>query len=100
MPKAVAAKPLPAPKGEPVLRIKGVKSGNVSAKVTAVDFATLDQAASDKLTIVEPFVKRKMTFTRHPDGRAAAARRRGPGGPQRSICTRSTTTTSTCRSRG
>ena len=61
--KAVAAKPLPAPKGELVLRIKGVKTGNVSATVTALDFATLDKAATDELTIVEPFVKRKMTFS-------------------------------------
>jgi hypothetical protein len=64
--KPVAVKPLPAAKGEPVLRIKGVKSGNVSTKLTVVDFATLDQAATDKLTIVEPFVKRKMTFTGMP----------------------------------
>jgi len=27
-----------------------------------VDFATLDQAASKEITILEPFVKRKMTF--------------------------------------
>jgi hypothetical protein len=60
--KPVAAKPLPAAKGEPVLRIKGVKNGNVSATVTALDFATLDEAASDEITIVEPFVKHKMTF--------------------------------------
>jgi hypothetical protein len=61
--KPDAVKPLHAPTGERVLRITGVKSGNVSAKVTEVDFATLDNAATDKLTIVEPFVKRKMTFT-------------------------------------
>jgi hypothetical protein len=61
--KPVAVKPLPVPTGERVLRITGVKSGNVSAKVTEVDLVTLDKAATDKLTIVEPFVKRKMTFT-------------------------------------
>jgi len=68
VPEAVAVKPLPAPKGEPVLRIRGVKRGNVSANVTALDFATLDQAATEKLTILEPFVKRKMTFTGIPMG--------------------------------
>ena len=62
-PKATtSAKPLPVPKGEPVLRIEGVTRGNVSAHVTEVDFATLDQAASKELTIREPFVKRRMTF--------------------------------------
>jgi len=64
----VAVKPLPAPKGERVLRIQGVKDGNVSATETAVDFATLDRAASDEITIVEPFVKRKMTFSVIPMG--------------------------------
>jgi hypothetical protein len=59
----VAVKPLPAPSGERVLRIKGVKNGNVGATETALDFATLDRAATTKLTIVEPFVKRKMTFS-------------------------------------
>jgi hypothetical protein len=59
----VSVKPLPAPSGERVLRIKGVKDGNVSATETAVDFATLDRAATKKLTILEPFVKRKMTFS-------------------------------------
>ena len=59
----VAVKPLPAPTGERVLRIAGVKTGNVSATVTELDFKTLDRAATDELTIVEPFVKRKMTFT-------------------------------------
>jgi len=61
-PKTAAAEPLPAPKGEPVLRIEGVMRGNVSAHVTEVDFATLDQAASKEITIREPFVKRQMTF--------------------------------------
>jgi hypothetical protein len=64
----VAVKPLPAPSGERVLRITGVKSGNVSPTVTELDFATLDRAASDDLTILEPFVKRKMTFTVIPMG--------------------------------
>lgn len=68
VPEAVAAKPLLAPKGEPVLRIKGVKRGNVSANVTEVDFATLDREASEKITIQEPFVKRQMTFTGIPMG--------------------------------
>ena len=68
VPNAVAAKPLPAAKGEAVLHIKGVKSGNVSTTVTKLDFATLDQAATDEITIVEPFVKRKMTFTVIPMG--------------------------------
>jgi len=63
---AAAVKPLPAPTGERVLRITGVKTGNVSATVTELDFNTLDQAASDEITIVEPFVKRKMTFTGIP----------------------------------
>ena len=66
--KPVAVKPLPAPSGERVLRIKGVKAGNVSDTETAVDFATLDRAASDELTILEPFVKRKMTFNVIPMG--------------------------------
>jgi hypothetical protein len=63
-----AAQPLPAPKGERVLRIKGVKSGNVSATVTDLDFTTLDRAATNEITIVEPFVKRKMTFSVIPMG--------------------------------
>ena len=62
----VAVKPLPAPTGERVLRIAGVKNGNVSATVTELDFKTLDRAATDEITIVEPFVKRKMTFTGIP----------------------------------
>ena len=66
VPEPVAVKPLLAPKGEPILRIKGVKSGNVSASATELDFATLDQAATETLTIREPFVKRKMTFTGIP----------------------------------
>ena len=49
-----------------MLRIAGVKTGNVSASVTELDFKTLDQAATDEITIVEPFVKRKMTFTGIP----------------------------------
>ena len=68
VPEPVAVKPLSAPKGERVLRIKGVKNGNVRATVTELDFATLDRAASDKITILEPFVKRKMTFTGIPMG--------------------------------
>ena len=64
----VAVKPLPAPSGERVLRIKGVTNGNVSATETALDFATLDRAATNQLTIVEPFVKRKMTFSVIPMG--------------------------------
>ena len=68
VPEPVAVKPLPAPSGERVLRIQGVKTGNVSATETAVDFATLDRAATDKLTILEPFVKRKMTFSVVPMG--------------------------------
>ena len=63
VPKPVAVKPLPAPTGERVLRIAGVKNGNVSASVTELDFKTLDRAATKEITIVEPFVKRKMTFT-------------------------------------
>jgi len=63
VPEPVAVKPLAAPSGERVLRIKGVKTGNVSASETALDFATLDRAATDEITILEPFVKRKMTFT-------------------------------------
>ena len=66
-PKATTpAKPFPAPKGEPVLRIEGVTRGNVSAHVTEVDFATLDQAASKEITIREPFIKRQMTFNGLP----------------------------------
>ena len=66
-PKATAAaKPFPAPKGEPVLRMEGVARGNVSAHVTEVDFATLDQAASKEITIREPFIKRQMTFNGIP----------------------------------
>ena len=61
-------RPLRAPSGERVLRIKGVKGGNVSGSVTDLDFATLDGAATDTLTIVEPFVKRKMTFSVIPMG--------------------------------
>jgi hypothetical protein len=61
--KPVAVKPPFVSKGEPVLRIEGVKRGNVSATVTEVAYATLDRAASRQLTVVEPFVKRKMTFT-------------------------------------
>jgi hypothetical protein len=67
-PEPVAVKPLAAPSGERVLRITGVKAGNVSANETAVDFATLDRAATDKITILEPFVKRKMTFSVIPMG--------------------------------
>jgi hypothetical protein len=63
VPAPAAVKPLPAPTGERVLRIAGVKTGNVSATVTELDFKTLDRAATDEITIVEPFVKRKMTFT-------------------------------------
>ena len=66
VPEPVAVKPLPAPTGERVLRISGVKTGNVSATVTELDFKTLDRAATDEITIVEPFVKRKMTFTGIP----------------------------------
>lgn len=62
VPKATPAEPLPAPKGESVLRIEGVARGNVSAHVTEVDFTTLDRAASKEITIREPFVKRQMTF--------------------------------------
>ena len=61
-PKAISAEPLPAPRGEPVLRIEGVTRGNVSAHVSEVDFATLDRAASKEITLREPFVKRKMAF--------------------------------------
>ena len=68
VPEPVAVKPLPAPSGERILRIRGVETGNVSATETAVDFATLDRAATDKLTIREPFVKRKMTFSVVPMG--------------------------------
>ena len=64
--KPVAVKPPFVSKGEPVLRIEGVKRGNVSATVTEVAYATLDRAASEELTVVEPFVKRKMTFTGIP----------------------------------
>ena len=63
VPEPVAVKPLAAPRGERALRIGGVTAGNVSATETAVDFATLDRAASDEITILEPFVKRRMTFT-------------------------------------
>jgi hypothetical protein len=66
IPERVAVRPLPAPSGERVLRIKGVKTGNVSATETDVDFTTLDRAASDEITILEPFVKRMMTFTGIP----------------------------------
>ena len=63
VPKPASVKPLGAPSGEPALRIEGVKRGNVSATVTEVDFATLDRAATQKITVFEPFVKREMTFS-------------------------------------
>ena len=57
------SEPLPAPEGEPVLRIKGVSRGNVGTHTTAIDFATLDRVGVEELTIQEPFLKRDVTFT-------------------------------------
>ena len=61
-PGAGAAEPWPAAKGKPVVSITGVAHGNKRAHVTELDFATLDRAASEEITIIEPFLKREMTF--------------------------------------
>jgi hypothetical protein len=55
--------PLPAPAGEAVLRITGVTRGNVSARTTKVDLATLDAVAHESVTVREPFLKHDVTFT-------------------------------------
>jgi hypothetical protein len=56
-------KPLPAPAGEAVLRITGVARGNVTARTTKVDLATLDAVAHESVTVHEPFLKHDVTFT-------------------------------------
>jgi hypothetical protein len=57
------AKPLPAPLGDPVLRITGVTRGNVGALTTKVDLATLDAVAHQSVSVYEPFLKHDVTFT-------------------------------------
>ena len=53
---------LPAPSGRVVLTIKGVENGNVGAHTTEIDYATLDRAASEEMTIFEPFLKKDVEF--------------------------------------
>jgi hypothetical protein len=55
--------PLARPTDEPVLRIEGVEGGNVTTDRTELDFKTIDALARESLTVHEPFLKRKMTFT-------------------------------------
>jgi hypothetical protein len=61
--RAAPVEPLPAPAGEAVLRITGVASGNVTARTTKVDLATLDAVAHESVTVHEPFLKHDVTFT-------------------------------------
>jgi hypothetical protein len=61
--QTIGSGPLAAPAGAPVLRIDGVAHGNVAAGVTKLDFKTLDGLARESLTVDEPFLKRKITFT-------------------------------------
>lgn len=62
-PATSAAAPPAAPKGDVVLTVRGVDGGNAGATVTKLDFATIDKLGRAKVTLVEPFEKRKMTFT-------------------------------------
>jgi hypothetical protein len=59
----LAGGPLARPTGTPVLRIEGVTGGNVQADRTELDFKTIDALARESLTVDEPFLKRKMTFS-------------------------------------
>jgi hypothetical protein len=56
-------KALPAPAGDAVLRITGVARGNVTARTTKVDLATLDAVGHESVTVHEPFLKHDVTFT-------------------------------------
>lgn len=62
-PASAPAKQLPAPKGKPVLRLTGVTKGNAGPHTTKLDFATLDDLGREHVTIYEPFLKRKLSFT-------------------------------------
>ena len=53
---------VPTPSGKTVLRISGVRSGNVRAHLTALDLRTLDQFPHVDVRIYEPFVKKQVTF--------------------------------------
>ena len=61
--RLASAKPLPAPVADAVLRITGVTRGNVSARTTKVDLATLNAVAHESVTVHEPFLKHDVTFT-------------------------------------
>jgi hypothetical protein len=61
--RAAPVKALPAPMDDAVLRISGVVHGNVGARTTKLDLATLDAAAHESVTVHEPFLKHDVTFT-------------------------------------
>lgn len=56
--------PLPAPGGRTVLTITGVARGNVGARTTKVDLATLERRLPQhQVAIHEPFIKKDVSFT-------------------------------------
>jgi hypothetical protein len=60
---AATVAPLPKPTGDVVLKVAGVRHGNVAASITKADFAALDGVAKQRVLIREPFIKKNVTFT-------------------------------------
>jgi hypothetical protein len=61
--RPAAVEPLPAPTDDAVLRVTGVRRGNVGAGTTKLDLAALDAVAHESITVYEPFLKHDVTFT-------------------------------------
>ena len=61
-PSSAPVKLLPAPQKAVLMTISGVGPGNAGAHTTKVDFATLDKAAREEITVYEPFLKRDVKF--------------------------------------
>jgi hypothetical protein len=63
----VAAEPitraLPAPQGRSILTLTGVGKGNSGPTTSKLDFATVDGLAHQRLVVLEPFLKKQVTFT-------------------------------------
>lgn len=64
--KAMAAAPVPAPIGTPVLTIAGAIRNHNAGAAVAFDMSTLDAMATVTAAMYEPFISKTVTFTGIP----------------------------------